>query len=115
MQVTQTGNDQNQFEEFIDRYSPSVFTALSKLTGITDEKELEKMTIAVFVDIWGNSDELFKEVPPTAFIYKIVLQHVFSYLKDNGRDDKILLLRNTLLIDPAHYMPIIGSRPADGE
>jgi len=106
MNVTETSND-NLFESFIDRYSPSIFSALSKLTGLNDEKQLEIMTIKVFVEIWNNSEELFKEVPPTAFIYKILLQHVFSYLKEQGREDQILLLRNTLLIDPSYYKHII--------
>jgi len=106
MTITETGND-NLFESFIDRYSPSVFSALAKLTGVSDEKELETLTINVFVDIWNNSEELLKEIPPTGFIYKMVLQHVFAYLKKEGRQDQILLLTNTLLIDPACYKSII--------
>jgi DNA-directed RNA polymerase specialized sigma24 family protein len=111
MTITETGND-NLFESFIDRYSPPIYSAMAKLTGVTDEKELETLTINVFVEIWNNSEELLREIPPTAFIYKMVLQHVFSYLKKEGREDQILLLRNTLLIDPSYYRSIIEPPPA---
>lgn len=95
------------FEAFIDRYSSPVFSALARLTGISDEKELELLTVNVFVDLWNNSEELFKNIKPVAFIYKVLIRHVFSYLKKHDRQDRIERLKNTLLIDASHYMKIL--------
>jgi len=100
----------NLFEQFIDRYCSSVFSAMARLTGSSDEKDLETMTVNIFLDLWKNSDELFNEIRPAAFIYKILLQHVFNYLKGQGNEDRALLLRNTLLIDPFHYLHILAPR-----
>jgi len=38
----------NLFEQFIDRYCPSVFSIMARLTGSLDEKDLETMTVNVF-------------------------------------------------------------------
>jgi hypothetical protein len=45
--------------------------------------------------------------------YKILLQHVFTFLKAQGDKDRILLLRKILLIDPSYYMDIL--EPKDGQ
>ncbi len=92
------------FEQFIDRYSTSISLTIARLTGLTDKKELETISVNVLIDLWKNRDRLFNEVPPTAFIYKTLLQHVFTWLKQQGKEDHILLLQNTLPIDPAHYI-----------
>jgi hypothetical protein len=97
------------FEAFIDRYSSAVFSALAKLTGLTDQKELEELTVSVFVDLWAHSEELFRNIRPVGFIYKVLLQHVFSYLKRTGRNEKIEVLKKTLLIDPSYYINILES------
>jgi DNA-directed RNA polymerase specialized sigma24 family protein len=94
------------FEQFIDLYYPSIFSAITRLTGLQDEKELEALTVRVFVDLWENSDQLLREARPPAFIYKILLQHVFSHLKKQGSEEHILLLRNALPIDPVYYLHI---------
>jgi DNA-directed RNA polymerase specialized sigma24 family protein len=91
------------FEQFIDLYYPSIFSAISKLAGLSDEKELEILTVKVFVELWQNSDQLFSEVRPPAYIYKILLRHVFDYLKKKGAEAHMQHLQNTLLIDPAFY------------
>jgi len=91
------------FEEFIDLYYPSIFSAISKLAGLSDEKELEVLTVKVFVDLWQNSDELFSKVRPPAYIYKILLRHVFDYLKKKGSRDHLRNLQSTILIDPVRY------------
>jgi hypothetical protein len=95
------------FEHFIDRYCTSIYSTIARLTGLTDKEELETLSVNVLIDLWNNNDELFKEIPPTAFIYKILLQHVFAWLKQQGKEANILLLRNTLLIDPAYYAPLL--------
>jgi len=61
------------FEEFIDLYYPSILSAIRKLAGVSDEKELEILTVKVFVELWQNSDDLFGKVRPPAYIYKILL------------------------------------------
>jgi hypothetical protein len=102
------------FEQFIDLYYPSIFSAITRLTGLQDEQVLESLTIDVFVDLWDNSDTLFKEMRPPALIYKVLLRHVFAYLKQQDSEEQIRLLQNILLIDPTHYSDIIaGSPPAN--
>ncbi|HEY4064945.1 MAG TPA: hypothetical protein VGM30_23740 [Puia sp.] len=95
------------FEHFVDLYSPSVYSAIVKLTGLTDEGELEKLTIEVFTDLWKNNEELFDELQPPALLYRTLLHHIFLYLKRHGSEDHILQLQNLLLIDPAHYAPFL--------
>jgi DNA-directed RNA polymerase specialized sigma24 family protein len=99
----------NAFEHFIDLYCPSIYSAIARLTGLTDKKEIENLTVSVFMDLWKNSQELFNETRPPALVYKILLLHVFSYLKKEGYEDRIVMLQNTLPIDPAHYTPILES------
>jgi hypothetical protein len=48
----------NLFEQFVDRYSPSIFSAIATLTGLSDKKDLGTMTANVFVDLWKDRDEL---------------------------------------------------------
>jgi len=98
------------FEHFVDLYCPSIYAAIAKLTGLTDKKELESLTVNVFIDLWKTNHELFTEESPPALVYKIILLHVFSYLKREGYEDRILQLQNTLPIDPGHYMPILESQ-----
>jgi DNA-directed RNA polymerase specialized sigma24 family protein len=95
------------FEHFIDSYCPSIFSAIARLTGLSGEKEIENITMHVLIDLWKKSQELSKETEPTAFIYRILLQHVFAFLKEQGNEDRILLLRKTVLIDPVHYLHIL--------
>jgi hypothetical protein len=100
----------NTFEHFVDLYCPSIFAAIAKLTGLTDKKELETLTVNVFIDLWKTNYELFTDARPPALVYKIILLHVFSFLKREGYEDRILQLQSTLPIDPGHYMPILESK-----
>jgi DNA-directed RNA polymerase specialized sigma24 family protein len=95
------------FEKFIDLYYPSILSAIRKLAGLSDEKELEILTVKVFVELWQNSEDLFSKVRPPAYVYKILLKHVLDYLKKKGAEEHIQHLQNTLLIDPAFYESII--------
>lgn len=99
----------NTFEHFVDLYCPSIFAAIAKLTGLTEKKELETLTVNVFIDLWKTNHELFTDARPPALVYKIILLHVFSYLKREGYEERILKLQSTLPIDPGHYMPILES------
>ncbi len=98
-------------EQFINRYYPSIFSAISKLAGLSDEKELEILTVKVFVELWQNSEDLFGKVRPPAYIYKLLLKHVFDYLKKKGAAGQLQQLQNTLLIDPGFYESIIRDHP----
>jgi hypothetical protein len=103
----------NTFEHFVDLYCPSIFSAIAKLTGLTDKKEIETLTVNVFIDLWKTNHELFTDARPPALVYKIILLHVFTYLKREGYEDRIVHLQNTLPIDPAHYSPVL--EPGSGE
>jgi DNA-directed RNA polymerase specialized sigma24 family protein len=97
----------NAFEHFIDLYCPSIFSAIARLTGSTDKEQVEDLTISVFLDLWKNSHELFDERRPPALVYKILLLHVFTYLKKEGYEDRISILQNTLPVSPDLYAPIL--------
>lgn len=102
-------NKLGSFGEFMDHYSLPIYSTIALLTGLTDQNELEKLSVFTLTDLWKNSDLLFSDSRPTAFIYKVVLKHVFTYLKNKGNTSRIELLRNTLLIDPVHYTHILDS------
>ena len=92
-----------QFEQFIDQYYPSIFAGVQKLSGPADKMALEKLTVEIFVDLWENSDELFKPLRKPAFVYKILVKHVVEYLKKQGNEAQLQLLQHTLLIDPEQF------------
>src|ERR1700753_2532255 len=92
-----------QFEQFIDQYYPSIFAGVQKLTGPADKMALEKLAVEIFVDLWENSEELFKPLRKPAFVYKILVKHVVAYLKKQGNDTQLQLLQHTLLIDPEQF------------
>ena len=93
-----------QFEKFIDHYYPSIFAGVQKLTGPVDKLVLEKLTVEVFVDLWENSEELFKPLRKPAFVYKILVKHVVDYLKKQGAEGQLQLLQSTLLINPDEFI-----------
>lgn len=91
------------FERFIDQYYPSIFAGVQKLTGPADNMVLEKLTVEIFVDLWDNSDELFKPLRKPAFVYKTLVKHVVAWLKRQGDESRLDLLQHTLLIDPDQF------------
>jgi DNA-directed RNA polymerase specialized sigma24 family protein len=93
-----------QFEQFIDQYYPSIFAGVQKLTGPAGAMVIEKLTVEVFVELWENSDELFAPLRKPAFVYKILVKHVVTYLKKAGLGQQLLLLQTTLLIDPDQFI-----------
>jgi DNA-directed RNA polymerase specialized sigma24 family protein len=88
------------FEQFIDQYYPSIFAGVQKLTGPAEQMAIEKLTVEIFVDLWENSDELFAPLRKPAFVYKILVRHVVSFLTKNGNEEQLRLLQHTLFIDP---------------
>jgi|SRR6185437_2542376 hypothetical protein len=88
------------FEQFIDRYYPSIFAGVQKLAGPVEKLVLEKLTVEIFIDLWEHSDELFKPLRKPAFVYKVLVRHVIAWLKKTGAGEQLAFLQNTLLIDP---------------
>jgi DNA-directed RNA polymerase specialized sigma24 family protein len=88
------------FSQFIDFYYPSIYSALGKLTGLTDEKELENLTMDIFDELWKTRQQVLNELRPPAFIYKILIRHVFTWLRNQGADDRISALQGILYSFP---------------
>jgi hypothetical protein len=84
------------FGEFIDFYYPSIYSALTKLTGLTDPQALEKLTMDIFDELWKTRDQVLTELRPPAFIYKTLIRHVFAYLRQQGSGDRISALQSIL-------------------
>ncbi|HEY4107982.1 hypothetical protein [Puia sp.] len=93
------------FSEFIDFYYPSIYSAITRLTGLADQKELETITMDVFDELWKTREQVLTEMRPPAFIYKILIRHVFSYLRRQGADDRITALQSILYSLPEDDRP----------
>jgi len=90
----------------VDQHGQKVQQSAAK-AGIPPAEFVKDIT-QKFIDLWKNSQELFADERPPALVYKIILLHVFSYLKREGYEERIMQLQNTLPIDPAHYSPLLG-------
>jgi hypothetical protein len=88
-----------ELKEFIWRYYDPVCTCIAKLTGLSDLNVLEYITGEVILDLWNQREVLSKEQRPGIYIFKILLQQVFIYLKKQGNEPRIRLLQSILLID----------------
>jgi DNA-directed RNA polymerase specialized sigma24 family protein len=91
-------------KDFIDRYYPNVFMAAARLTGLSDKEELAKLTEDVLASLWENRREFASEERPGVFLYRILLQEVITFLRHRGDEQRIRILRDILLIDPAIYL-----------
>ena len=98
-------------KDFIDRYYPTVFKAAARLTGQTDKEELAALTENVLATLWANRREFATEERPGVFLYRILLQEVITFLRLRGDEERIRILRDILLIDPALYLA--GPPPED--
>ena len=90
-------------KDFIDRHYSSVFSAISRLTRLSDRQELETLTEEVLADLWLHKEAFDAESRKGIFIYKTLLYHVFAYLKRKGDQERISFLQKTLPINPDHY------------
>lgn len=90
-------------KEFIASYYHQVFNSVERLARPGDEREVDILTREILSDLWERREQLEAEARKGVFIYKVVLGHVFSYLKTNGETGKIEYLQKILLIHPAHY------------
>ena len=93
------------FSQFIDFYYPSIYSAITKLTGLADQKELEAITMDVFDELWKTREQVLNELRPPAFIYKVLIRHVFTYLRKQGEGDRITALQNILYSLPDEDRP----------
>jgi len=96
-----------ELKEFIWNYCDPVYTCIARLTGFSDLDVLEYITGQVILDLWNQRGVLSKEQRPGIYIFKILLQQVFIYLKQHGNETRIRLLQSILLIDLACYDHII--------
>jgi len=96
-----------ELKEFIGHYCDPVYTCIARLTGFSDLDVLEYITGQVILDLWNQRGVLSKEQRPGIYIFKILLQQVFIYLKQHGNEARIRLLQSILIIDPACYDRII--------
>ena len=90
-----------ELKEFIWRHCDPVYSCIARLTGLTDPDDLEYISGKVIFDLWNNRTELSKEERPGIFTFKILLEQVFIYLKQQGNEARIRLLQSILLIDLA--------------
>lgn len=84
--------------------------AAARLTGLSDKEELAKLTEEVLATLWENRREFASEERPGVFLYRILLQEVITFLRHRGDEQRIRILRDILLIDPAIYL---SGPPAD--
>lgn len=91
-------------KEFIDRYYPTVFKAAARLSGLTDKEELAAVTENALVSLWANRQQFASEDRPGVYLYRILLQEVITYLRQRGDEERIRILRDIVLIDPALYL-----------
>jgi len=91
-------------KDFIDRYYPTVFQAAARLTGQSDKEELAVLTENVLASLWTCRRQFAAEDRPGVFLYRILLQEVVTYLRLRGDEERIRILRDILLIDPALYL-----------
>lgn len=94
----------NSFDQFSEVYCPPIFLALSRLTGLSDEEELENLTVNVLVDLWEEKDEFYHTSQPGTFLYKMILNQVVLHLEKQGNTDRLSILQDILPIDPGFYL-----------
>jgi hypothetical protein len=106
---------------FIESYYEQVFHSVARLARLTDDKETDALTREILTDLWQRRASLDAESHKGVFIYKIVLVHVFAYLRARGEEETIGFLQKILLIDPANYTaledneknPLPGASPEE--
>ena len=93
-------------KDFIESYHQQVLGAVARLARLTDESALESLTREILADLWERKEALEAESRKGIFIYKVVLVHVFSYLREKGEEKKINSLQQILLINPQNLKPL---------
>jgi hypothetical protein len=75
-----------------------------KLTRCDDYREVDLLTRDILDDLGKKAQEFEAEDRKGVFIYRLVLGHVFSWLKERGEGERIKFLQDILLIHPSHYL-----------
>jgi len=91
-------------KDFINLYYSSIFSAIAKLSGLSDRQEVETLTEEVLADLWHHKEAFDAESRKGIFIYKTILYHLFAYLKRKGDEERISFLKKTLPINPDRYI-----------
>jgi hypothetical protein len=94
----------NELKEFIDCWYPAVFMAAAKLTGLADKEALATLTENVLASLWDQREEFAVEPRQGVFIYRVLLQEVITFLRQHGDEQRIRILRDIVLIDPALFL-----------
>jgi DNA-directed RNA polymerase specialized sigma24 family protein len=102
-------------KDFIERYYPSVFAAISRLTRLPDRKELETLTDEVLADLWEQREAFNADDRKGVFIYRTILHHLFAYLKNKGDENRINFLRKALPINPEFYDQLGDGAPSSDQ
>jgi DNA-directed RNA polymerase specialized sigma24 family protein len=88
---------------YILSYHPAIFNSVVRLTKCADLGEAEKLTQEVLADLGDKAEEFEAEDRKGVFIYRLVLEHVFLWLRARGEHERIRHLQQILLIHPSQY------------
>ncbi len=91
-------------KEFISSYYHQVFNSVEQLTQLGDAREIDILTREILSDLWERKEQLDADPRKGVYIIKVVLGHVFSYLKAHGEMAKMEHLQKILLIHPGYYL-----------
>lgn len=83
-----------------------MFNSVVRLTGRSDEKELKGLTEDILAELRQRKAELEASDRKGVFVYRVMLAHVFAFLRAQGDERRIGFLRKILLIHPSHYMQL---------
>jgi hypothetical protein len=92
-----------RLNHYILSYYPAIFDSVVRLTRWTDPGEVEMLSHEVLDDLQKRIDEFEADGRKGVFIYRLVLGHVFSRLKERGEVERIRFLQQILMIHPSHY------------
>ncbi len=91
-------------KEFIDLYYQSTYGAIVKLTRLKDKAALEMLTRLVLEDVWSQHEAFAATTAQGTFIFKVMVKHIFAFLRQRNEKERIDFLQKTLLIHPQHYL-----------
>jgi len=95
-------------QQLVALYYSRIYSAIARLTKLTDAAEIQTLTVITLHQLWTERRLLLKEKRPGIFIYKVLLQEVFRYLKKQGNTERIRTLCRVVPVDPACYLHIIS-------
>lgn len=90
-------DDMTMFEDFINTYCDKTFSVIARLTGANDVDAIMNITSDIFAELWTEKEKTFSSSNVGLLLFKTILRHVLLFLKQQKNEDRIELLRNTLL------------------